>query len=312
MPPRSDVSLPFGAPLLVAERAAARGRAPLLTRLRFALARRGVAHRAVVAQRHGELGALARSALEQGTRFVVAVGDDATVHALVNALVDAGDGATADGMVLGIVPAAGCDLARTFGLDRAPERLVEHLTGDAVYPIDVGRARVRARSGEERTRLFVNAAEIGYGAEVTRRAARAPRLLGRVGRLVAMLGAVRASEPVSATVSVDHTSVTEPLTNVVVANGQFLGTGMKVAPRALPDDGLFNVQVWRTHAADIVRMTPRLRLGEHLPDATIREWQSATVRVEADRPLAVQGDGQVLGTTPAALDLLPRALRLKV
>jgi diacylglycerol kinase family enzyme len=36
------------------------------------------------------------------------------------------------------------------------------------------------------------------------------------------------------------------------------------------------------------------------------------VAVEADRPLPIEADGALLGTTPATFQIVPRALRLKL
>ena len=118
---------------------------------------------------------------------------------------------------------------------------------------------------------------------------------------------------VGTTVAVDHTSTTEPVSEVVVANGQFFGGGLKVAPRALPDDGRFNVQTWRSRAVGrAARAAQASGSGEHLERPDIREWQSARVEVTADEALLVEADGEVLGHTPATFDVLPDVLSIKV
>lgn len=306
---------PYGRLHVIANPRAGRGRDAVLARLVAALEERGLQHTVATTSRAADATQLARRAVvDHGARFVVAVGGDGTVHEVVNGLVDAHTGlARADDLVLGIVPSgSGGDFARTFGLDRPPERLVRHLDGDTVYPIDIGRVRLTGPDGRPAVRLFVNVAEAGYGGIVVDRARRLPRLLGRTRYLVAVLTAVRSFGTVESRVVVDHTTVEEPLSNVVVANGQFFGGGMKVAPRALPDDGRFNVQLWRGAPRDVFLATPKIRLGEHLGSPDVREYQSAGVHVDAAAPLVVEGDGEVLGTTPASFDLLPRCLRLKV
>jgi diacylglycerol kinase family enzyme len=110
----------------------------------------------------------------------------------------------------------------------------------------------------------------------------------------------------------DHTTSTEEIIEVLVANGQFFGSGMKIAPRALPDDGRFNVQTWRGGPRDVLELLPAARVGEHLSAPVTREWQSATVEVNAVQPLAVSADGELLGTTPASFEVLERVLRLSV
>jgi diacylglycerol kinase (ATP) len=308
------VTSPLGPPLLIANPSAGRGRDAPLDRLRQALRERGLEHDLALTEAPGHASVLAREAVTTGRRFVVAVGGDGTVHEVVNGLVDVETGrAHAEDLVLGLASmGSGCDLARTFGLDRKPEVIARHLAGDTTMPFDVGRVTLTDRQGASRQVLFANIAEAGYGGLVTDLANRLPRLLGGARYGLATVSAIRRFRLVRTRVVVDHTEVTEELSNVIVANGQFFGGGLRVAPRALPDDGRFNVQVWRGKPIDVLRAMPDLRVGEHLDRADVREWQSTTVTIEADSPLLIEADGEVLGTTPATLELLPRVLRLKI
>lgn len=307
---------PFGPMLIVSNPAAGRGRDAVLPRLRASLDALGLAYEVALTTGPGDATEVARQAVEdRGLRYVVAVGGDGTVHEVVNGLVDPSSGRHRGSVrpVLGVVAGgSGCDFIRTFGLDRSPERVAAHLDGDALFPIDLGRVRYLDADGTERVRVFANIAEAGYGGLVTELANGLPRWLGQVRYVVAIAGAIRRFRLTHASVRVDHTEVAEPVSNVIVANGQFFGGGLKVAPRALPDDGTFNVQIWRGSALAVFKETPKLRVGEHLNSPDVREYQSATVGLETEAPLVLEADGEVLGTTPASFDVLPRVIDLKV
>jgi diacylglycerol kinase (ATP) len=307
------VTAPFGAPLLITNPLAGSGRSDVLRTASATLRDHGFAHDVVETSGAGDATRLAREAVAAGRRFVVAVGGDGTVHEVVNGLVDAETGVPhADGLVLGILSGgSGCDLARTFGFDRRPEIGVRHLMGDTVNQFDVGRVRLTGPDGQPRTVLFANIAEAGYGGLVTDLANRLPRRIGAARYGFATLAAVARFRLVETTVRLDNHELTEPLSNVVVANGQFFGGGMNVAPRALPWDGRFNVQAWTGRPIDVVRAAPALRKGTHTSRADVREWNSSTVSVDGP-PLVVEADGEVLGTTPATFDLLPGVLRIKL
>lgn len=305
---------PFGPMLLISNPAAGRGRDAVLPRLRRALSERGLEHEVAFTKGPGHAAAMARRAIENGARrFIVAVGGDGTIHEVVNGLVDPTEGPRRDDLVLGAVPAgSGCDFVRTFGLDRSPEQLARHLDGDTLYPIDIGRVSLVGRDGEDRTVCFANIAEAGYGGMVVDRANRLPRFLGRGRYLVGIVAAIRGFELQPTRVVLDHTEVSASYSNVIVANGQFFGGNMKVAPRALPDDGRFNVQLFRGTPKDVFLKTPKMRKGEHIPDPDVQEYQSSRVEVHTAEPVLVEADGEVLGTTSATFDLLPRALSLKI
>lgn len=307
---------PHGPMLLIANPRSGTGRGGALDTATTTLARLGVDHEVRITSRRVHATELARRAVtEEAVRFVVAVGGDGTVHEVVNGLVDAATGTPlADDLVLGVVPGgSGSDFVRTWGLDIAVDRLVErHLVTSAVMPLDLGRVTHLAPDGSERRTVFANIAQCGWGAEVVHRAARLPRFVGRPRYLLATVASTVRVDEVQATVTLDHTTMAEPVTEVLVANGQFFGSGLKIAPRALPDDGRFNVQTWRGGARVVLENLPRARHGEHLSSPHVREWQSTTVAVDGERPMAVEADGEVLGTTPARFDVLHRVLRLSV
>lgn len=304
---------PFGAPLLITNPLAGSGRNDVVRAATATLRERGFAHDVAETTSAGDATRIAREAVAAGRRFIVAVGGDGTVHEVVNGLVDAESGvAHAEDLVLGILSGgSGCDLARTFGFDRRPEVAVRHLLGDTVNRFDVGRVRLTGPDGRPRTVLFANIAEAGYGGAVTDLANRLPRRIGAARYGLATMAAVARFRLVETTVQLDKHALTEPLSNVIVANGQFFGGGMNVAPRALPWDGRFNVQAWTGRPIDVVRAAPALRKGTHTSRPDVREWNSGTVTIDGP-PLIVEADGEVLGTTPATFDLLPGVLRIKL
>lgn len=258
---------------------------------------------------------LAREGIERGRRHLVVVGGDGTLNEVVNGMVDATAGtALAPDLRLGIVSAGtGSDFARTFGLDRRPDVAARHLLHDTTMAIDVARITCRDDDGGDTTRVFVNMATIGWTAAVVRGAARLPRILRGSRYVVAGIAAAPTMRVAPVALDLDHTHRDDAICQVIVANGQFFGAGLKVAPRALPDDGVLNVQTWATGPLDVLRELPNVRIGEHLSRPEVREWQSTTVGIEpAGRALAVEVDGEPLGTTPATIDVLPGLLDLTI
>ena len=254
----------------------------------------------------------AREALESGIRYLVAVGGDGTVHEVANGMFD-GTTPIREDAVLGVAAAgSGSDFVRTFGLDRKPEIIARHLSGDATMDIDVGVVDYVSNTGVPGRSLFVNIAEAGYGAEVVRKAENFPRWMGRLRYLIGAYAAIAGGKRPVGTVKVAHTETTVPIVELVVANCQFFGGAMKVAPRALPDDGKFNVQIFTGQRSQMFTMTMKLFRGEHLPHPDITEYQSSTVELAPEPKLLVEADGEVLGYTPAKFTLLERALTLKI
>jgi diacylglycerol kinase (ATP) len=304
---------PFGPMRLIVNPHAGRGAVARGYReLRAALDARGLEHDTVLTERAGEETEAARAALEAGYRYLVAVGGDGTVQGVVNGMFADGEPVNPDAVLAVASSGSGCDFSRTFGLNRPSKVLASLFATEEVMPIDVGRATFLDGDGRPAERLFVNIAEVGYGAEVVKLAERFPRWVGRFRYLFAAWGAIRRATRPETTVVLGHTTQVRPLVNLVVANAQFFGGGMKVAPRALPDDGKFNVQLYFGPRSQVFVLTQRIYRGEHLPNPQISEYQSPIVEVETPTPLPVEADGEVLGTTPATFSLIGKALRLKV
>ncbi len=304
----------LGPMLVIANPRAGEGSGPVVDRLITALGPFGVIPEVAVTAGRGDATTIAREAVLSGRRYVVAVGGDGTVHEVVNGLVDVEAGETRGvDPVLGIVSAgSGCDLVRTFGLDRTPEVLARHLASPDVTRIDLGRVRLTGRDGSPTARVFANVAEVGFGGAVATAARRLPARIGGRRYTFGIVVAWGRFRRVAMTVTHDGGVHRADLCNVVVANGQFFGGGLKVAPRSLPDDGRFDVQAWGGTVTDVVRAARQLRDGSHLQRHDVRAWPSATVAVTADRPVAVEADGELLGTAPATFDILPRVIGLKL
>ena len=112
-----------------------------------ALAHRGLEHRIQVAEVPGDVSRLATAALDEGYRYLAAVGDDGTVQDVVNGMFR--DGRTiVDSPVLAVMAAgSGCDLVRSFGLPGDVDGASSHLIGENTYELDVMKITARGRNG---------------------------------------------------------------------------------------------------------------------------------------------------------------------
>ena len=284
-------------------------------------------------------GAIAARALEAGHRLLVAVGSDRLAHALLRVLVDPGGPRWPDA-VLGLAGLGRQDLSATFGLPDDPGKLAPFLVGPNLFIADVGRARWRGPDGTDRVGVFANTAELGYPAEVSARAPGggvrgtagvAPRSgsggsggpagwppggAGRPGGSAGWPPPWAAWPPARsspARLEVDHTAVDLRLAGLVVANGQFTMGRMKVAPRALPDDGRLSVIAFQGEPLGIYARSKDLYYGLHVPHPSIREYQSRRVAVDTAEPMALVLDGwRAAGGPPVSFDVMERALRVKV
>lgn len=262
----------------------------------------------------GDATRFAREALEGGGRFVVAAGGDGTVNEVVNGMLDAEGKPVGEDPVLGVVAAgSGSDFVRTFGLPGDATRACSHLTGDNTYPLDVGKITYVAPGGGTETRYFVNVAEAGLGAAVAARADRMSPRLGQAKYFVGFWLTLPRFKLADVRVRADRKTYEGPAYMIVVGNGQYYGGGMKVSPRSYPGDGVLDGVVFKGPKSDAFTMIPKIYRGEHVPHPHIEELRvKGELVVEADRPLPIEADGEVLGNTPATFAVIPHPIKMKL
>jgi diacylglycerol kinase (ATP) len=307
------VTSPFGPLVIIANPNAGRGKVgAALDGIDRVLKDAALDHRIVETTHPGHATQAARDALRGGERYLVAVGGDGTVHEVVNGMLEDGEPVAADA-VLGVVAAgSGCDFVRSFGIPGDAVRAARHLAGDAVRQIDVGHVTYAAGDGEAQSRYFPNIAEVGLGGSVVARAARLPALLGPARYLAGFWLTLPGFRPATVRLEADGQAYEWRAHNVVVANCQFYGGGMRISPKSQPDDGVLDVLVMVGPKSDAFTTIPKVYKGTHLPHRDIVELRASRVRVEADAPLAIEADGETLGTTPATFEIIRKAIQLKV
>jgi len=237
----------------------------------------------------GDGAVLARDLVALGCEIVVAAGGDGTISEVADGLLQmqAETGSTA---VLGILPCGtGLDFARGMGIPVDAAAAVERIASGTDRLIDAGRISFIEDHGRLASRHFVNIASLGMS-----------------GATVRVRITVDDGEPVEARVAL-----------VAVANEKFFGSGMMIAPDAVPDDGLFDIVILR--AASKLKLIFDIRLlygGRHRnhPAITILRGRKVVVEPLGD-PLAnaalVDIDGESPGHIPATYEMVAKALKVR-
>ncbi|HUT76423.1 MAG TPA: diacylglycerol kinase family lipid kinase, partial [Polyangia bacterium] len=182
--------------------------------------------------------------------------------------------------------------------------------------IDLGRVTVAGADGLAVTRLFANILSAGSSAHIAASVNRASKRLG--GRAAFAWGTLRGLASWRnrvLRVTVDGEVVAEEeLSAVIVAIGRSFGGGMRIAPGAILDDGLFDVVLMRAVGPlRFLTQGRRAYRGTHLELPEFAVFQGRRVEVECvdDRaPVPVETDGEHPGLLPIAAEILPGALRL--
>lgn len=232
---------------------------------------------------------------------VLAVGGDGTAHEVANGIL-----ASRRGCALGIIPVGvGNDFARAMGIPRDPVAAAGALLNATRRSVDVG---------EVNGRYFLTIAGAGFDAEVARLVNTWPKVLGGVTMyMLGILTMLVTYRPVDVTITLDGRNEQERLFLIAVGNTGWNAGGMWMVPPARPDDGILHTVI----AGPLTRLEtlmvlPRVFSGGHLAHPKVRQAQAREIHVNGSVPLAVQADGESIGTLPATFRVHPGALTVLV
>jgi YegS/Rv2252/BmrU family lipid kinase len=251
---------------------------------------------------------LAREAAMQGDTVAVLSGDG-TIGAAADVLREI------PGAVLGVLPGGrGNDLARVLEIPEDPVAACETIAHGGIRAMDVGEVRGAHEHGPGRA--FVGIASVGFDSEANRIANRAPSWLGN---LVYAYGAIRALlswRPARFEIVLQPSGERRSLTGYTVGacNSRTYGGGMRAAPDALLDDGLFDVVVLERVGKPtfLIRLLPKVFSGTHVREPCVRVMRASEVTIAADRPFAMYADGDPIGDLPVLARVLPGAVQVLV
>ncbi|MET1061927.1 MAG: YegS/Rv2252/BmrU family lipid kinase [Aeromicrobium sp.] len=219
---------------------------------------------------------------------VLVLGGDGSLHAVVAALHHAGR--LAD-VTIGLVPlGTGNDFAATLGLPDEPLRAAKVLTTGHTRAIDL--------ILDDKDGVVINAAHIGIGAEAAAAARPWKKALGPIGYLIgAIVTGLRGltSDGARLTIMVDGKTLPrkEPVIQVAVGNGRFVGGGAPLLPQADPSDGRLDVSVSYTESPRRrIAYAFSVRRGDHhrRDDVVYLRGTEITVRGDA---LRCTSDGEL-------------------
>jgi YegS/Rv2252/BmrU family lipid kinase len=273
-------------------------------------AKLGLEGTTLFSERPGQLIELAERASRDGAELVVAVGGDGTLNEVVNGLVRGGGSTELATIPLG----TGMDFVRTYGIPTQFDDAVRNALEGATKTIDVGHVAYREWSGADGERYVANVGSVGMSAAVAQRANGMSKALGGKATFFYALARVFFEwDNTVVSVQLDDTHREARMHDVIVANGQWHGGAMWLAPEAKPDDGLFDVVlIGDVTKRDFMTTAPKIYKGTYLAHPKVELLRSRTVAVSAPEHLPIELDGEQVGTTPARFEIVPAALRVRV
>ena len=255
-------------------------------------------------------------ALKEGTELIVGVGGDGTMNEIANGFYENRKIINPEA-ALGIVPSGtGCDFTKSLNIPLGLKNALEVITQAPSSLIDIGRVRFMGNSGEAQERFFLNVSDFGIGGDVVRKV-NENRMKRRTSSYLKCLISTFLSyknKRLKIKIDDEELPVDEYLIGTI-SNGRIFGKGMKIAPEAKLDDGLFDVVLVKgMKVFEFFRHGWRLYTGTHLSHPKISLIRGTKVEAMADdkdNDVLIEVDGEQLGKLPATFEIIPGSILVK-
>jgi YegS/Rv2252/BmrU family lipid kinase len=260
----------------------------------------------------GDATCITQEKIEAGYRKIIVVGGDGTLNEVVNGIFLQKSTLTTE-VLLGIIPiGTGNDWGRMYGIPSDYKKAVEVIHEQHTIIQDAGVAKY-SNGENEITRYFINAAGMGFDAEVVRKT-NIDKQHGKGGiliylkNLIASLIGYHAQQVV---IDIDGRQRTDSIFSVSIGICRFTGGGMMQAPDAMPNDGLLDITIIRNISRlEVIRNIPRLFNGTIGKNPKVELLQGKTVNVYGDSKIYLEADGETLGHSPLHFSIIPLSVNM--
>ena len=241
---------------------------------------------------------LARDAVGKGYMGILSVGGDGTLLEAASALCETEE-------TLGIIPAGtGNDFRRAVNIPKDPVDALEVILRGQSKKVDMGFLGGNIP--------FLNVAGTGFDVEVIRNTEKVRRTFtGGLAYFIGILLSLFNHKNTSLSITVNGETLQRKVLLIAVANGKCFGGGLQVAPEASVFDGLFHVLIvnqvprWR-----ILLELPKLKKGLIDKISVAEQLTCSEITIRCDTPQCFDIDGDVIGQTPAVLEVKHAVLRV--
>lgn len=199
---------------------------------------------AVLTEYPGHAIALVRDHItEKGYQKIISVGGDGTNNEVINGIFTQNRFPTT-AITMGIIPVGtGNDWRRTFNFPESYPELVLVLQQGRLFSHDVGKVTYY-NNGDVRDRYFLNAAGTGLDEMVCNKTNQLKEAGkgGTIRYLLSLIHSFLTFKCVHVQITVDDEMVfDDEILSLSIGNCRYNGGGMMMMPKAVPDDGLFDI-----------------------------------------------------------------------
>jgi YegS/Rv2252/BmrU family lipid kinase len=239
--------------------------------------------------------------------LIIAVGGDGTIHDVAQGLMQR---PRESRPVLTVVPiGSGNDYAKTLGVPSDPRRALEAISSGRRVAIDIGRCNDNYFL---ETLSFGVDAAIAFKTEEVRLSTKSRGFLLYARAAIPVISKELKAH-VFSIVTDEGETINDSLLICAVQIGPTYGGGFIVAPKAVSNDGLFNISMGSEMSTlNAFYHLALLSRGKHERSAKFRALMSHALTIDLDTEVPTQFDGERLTGTHFEIECIQNALEVLV
>lgn len=254
-----------------------------------------------------------RTVIEDNAELIVCVGGDGTINEVVNGFYR-NSKLINENCRLGIISSGtGQGFAQSVGIPKNLKEQILRIKSGTEISLDVGKVTYYLINGRKKERFFVNEFQIGIGGTVVKNAESNSKLLGgfvAFGYTTIKTSLKHPNQKISLSIN-GKKPITNSFVGIVIANGQFTGGGMKLAPYAKPNDKILDIlMIYGQSKVERLMNFSKVYSGTHINSKKFEMQKGTHVELTSDEKVLIEADGELLGNLPCTVELLPSQIRV--
>ena len=273
----------------------------LLLQVTRALQEQGLQLDVTLASPHEAAVPIARQAVRDGYRVVIAMGGDDTVWAVMQ-------GIAGSKTRLGVIPAGTeNNVARSLGIPEDPQAACDLIASGHTRRVDLGEVKTKKR----KKLIFFEVVTIGIASALFPDLKKVPKGdLSGIKNAVMTLWHQPTKPKVFLTLDGESKIRVESML-VTVANLPIIGAHMLVAPDASLEDGLLDIATYPGFSkAELLAYFGKVKEEGHSGNRKVQRYRAREVKVKTSPKMPILADGTPFGKGTVRIKLLHRALRV--
>lgn len=238
---------------------------------------------------------------------LVAIGGDGTFNEVINGL----NAVNNKAVKFAIIPnGTGNDFSKMISI-KSPNDFLTKIMNDSFQKIDLGMVDLK-----EKKKLFINIADIGFGAKVVEvlNRQRAKGFGGKMSYAIAILKTFILHKKAHIEIQSKEFTYKGKFLMVAFCNGSTFGHGLVIHPNAKINDGKLGVTI----IGDVSLISYLLNLKSLKKGRPIKhdkvhyfETEKANLKIDGFKQW-IEGDGELFGSDVNTISIMPNAIKLLV